>query len=97
MVLLPFVPRRASVTVALRRTCLTLYFSDLFGAGGSALDVMFDLWTIPFFASNESSANMRLASACTLDGYSSVLENPCARVHRGICNEHLVNLIIRVW
>ena len=47
-------------------------------------------------ASNASSANMRLVSACALDGYSPVLEDPCVRVRRGIGNEHLVGVIIRL-
>ena len=34
-------------------------------------------------ASNASSTNMRFASACTLDGYFSVLENPCVPVSCG--------------
>ena len=40
-------------------------------------------------ASNVSSTNMRFSSACTRDGYFSVLENPCVPVscaRRGIDN-----------
>ena len=43
-----FAPFRSAS--CLRYGGLTLFFSDLFGAGGSALDVMFDLWTIPLLS-----------------------------------------------